>query len=98
MSAAGVQGLAFAVAAGLEPLVIEKYEALRVLIEGMILGGSESAIVAAAINSEMNKIEDYCNFQLANLMPIVYNTAFNWTIVEEQLKAGIVIKNHVYSP
>lgn len=98
MSAAGVQGLAFAVAAGLEPLVIEKYEALRVLIEGMILGGSEPAIVAAAINSEMNKIEDYCNSQLANLMPLVYNTAFNWTIVEEQLKAGIVIKNHVYSP
>lgn len=31
-------------------------------------------------------------------MPVVYNTAFHWTIVEEQLKAGIVIKNQVYSP
>lgn len=98
MSVTGVQGLAFAVSAGLEPLVIEKYDSLRRMIEGMILAGSEPAIVATAINSEMTKIEDYCNTQLAKLMPIVFNTAFHWTIVEEQLKAGIVIKNQVYSP
>lgn len=98
MSVTGVQGLAFAVSAGLEPLVIEKYDSLKRMIKAMILAGSEPAIVAAAINSEMTKIEDYCNTQLAELMPIVFNTAFHWTIVEEQLKAGIVIKNQVYSP
>lgn len=98
MSVTGVQGLAFAVSAGLEPLVIEKYDSLKRMIETMILAGSEPAIVAAAINSEMTKIEDYCNTQLTKLMPIVFNTAFHWTIVEEQLKAGIVIKNQVYSP
>lgn len=98
MSVAGVQGLAFAVSAGLEPLVIEKYDALMKKLEAMILVGSEPAIVATALNSELKSIEDYCVKNLSNLMPIVYNTAFHWTIVEEQLKAGIMIKNQVYSP
>lgn len=98
MTASGVQGLAFAVSAGLEPQVISLYDSLMKKIEGMVLAGSEPAIVATAINLELKKIEDYCTKNLANLMPIVYNTAFHWTIVEEQLKAGIVIKNQVYSP
>lgn len=98
MSASGVQGLAFAVAAGLEPLVISLYEELRLNIEGMVLGNAEPAIIAAAINEGLKKIEDYCITEMDRLMPIVYNTAFHWTIVEEQLKAGIVIKNAVYSP
>lgn len=97
MNASGVQGLAFAVSAGLEPLVIEKYESLKKKIEAMILAGSEPAIVATAINSEINKIEEYCNTQLAKLLPIVYRTAFHWTIQTEQLKAGIVIQNTSYS-
>ena len=98
MSASGVQQLAFAVVAGFEPQVISLYDQLRMRIEHMVLTDVEPAIVATAINSELKKIEDYCNIELDRLMPIVYNTAFHWTIAEEQLKAGIVIKNAIYSP
>ena len=74
------------------------YDALMKKIEVMILADSAPAIVAAAINAEMNKIEDFCDKNLTTLMPLVYNTAFHWTVIEEKLKAGIVIQNHVYSP
>lgn len=93
-----VQSLAFAVSAGLEPQVISLYEQLKKKLEGMILADSAPAIVASAINTNIGKIETYCNSKLAELMPVVYNTAFHWTIVEEQMKAGIVIRNQVYSP
>lgn len=98
MSASCVQSLAFAVVAGYESQVIELYDSLFKKIERMVLADSEPALVASAINLEIKKIEDYCDKNLSTLMPIVYNTAFHWTIAEEQLKAGIVIRNQVYSP
>lgn len=45
MSVSGVQGLAFAVSAGLEPQVISLYDSLMKKIEAMVLAGSEPAIV-----------------------------------------------------
>ena len=97
MTPSGVQGLAFAVISPIEDKILGLYQQLALMVESLVLTNSSPAIVATAIRQEIKKIESESTNDLSLSLPIVYNTAFHWTIVSEQVKAGIVIQNHVYN-
>lgn len=93
MSPQGIQGLAFAIITPIEAQAISLYDELIAMVEAMVLADTLPGVVATAINQKVKEIEDYCSKELATSLPIVYNTAYRWTILEEQLKSGVRIVN-----
>lgn len=92
-----VQTVSLALAAQLEAVIAQKYDALSKKLVTALIAADSPAILVPIATMEFSAIENQTIEQLARVLPAIYDQAFNRTIALETAKAGIKLQGSFYS-